>query len=395
MQIDSVKFLLSSQGEKLLSSCDSLSYHQFIDNYSKKLNSIELSAIAEQLKSKELLRRKNSLWLKKKCLVEKSLLEQSTALKVAQFRATVIKGHTLCDCTGGMGVDTVAFSSSFNSVMYCEIDESRALLFQHNLKVLNINNIDIRVSDSIKLLGSIQKKFDWLFIDPARRNNSGKRFISLEECSPNIIENIDLFLNSSNNIAVKISPAFEIDELLKKIDNISKVFVISLDREVREILFTIEKDVKFDGTEVVIINENTITRHKVNKNIQLDITNEFKYLYEPDPAIIKARAVDSYGNEFNLKRLSINSQFLISNVLMKEFLGRIFIVVATFAWNRKDTKRYLKENNLTKATIIRRNFPLKPEELRKAFKLKEDSNNFLIFTTDSSNKKVVIHAQRI
>jgi hypothetical protein len=45
--------------------------------------------------------------------------------------------------------------------------------------------------------------------------------------------------------------------------------------------------------------------------------------------------------------------------------------------------------------VVTRNFDLKPEEIKKKFKIKDGGEIFLFFSTNYKNEKVVIEATRI
>jgi len=47
------------------------------------------------------------------------------------------------------------------------------------------------------------------------------------------------------------------------------------------------------------------------------------------------------------------------------------------------------------ADIIAKNFPLKTEEIKKKFKIKDAGDTFIFFTTVLNDQLIVIHTQRI
>jgi hypothetical protein len=345
-----------------------------------------LIGVAEQLKSIPLLKTKHPNWHEKGVLVEKSLLEQSTPEEVAKYRSKLMAGKSLCDCTGGMGVDTIALSDSFENVTFCELDEGRATLFEYNSKLFN-KEIDIEIGDSIKFLKSQKNSFSWLFLDPARRDTKGKRFIRLEECSPNIVEHFETLKNSSKNIGVKISPAYEISELFKLFTEITNIYIISWNGEVRELFVTFEG--KPNKNIIAVSLDFNYHIESNTSNIETVSSLDFKYLYEPDPAIIKARLIDVLGDNFSLKRFSLQTPFLVGNNYCPNFPGRVIKVNSILKWSKKGFKEFIKKENISKSVIIRRDFPISVEEIRKRFKLKESENNFLIFSTHKLGKFVI------
>ena len=63
-----------------------------------------------------------------------------------------------------------------------------------------------------------------------------------------------------------------------------------------------------------------------------------------------------------------NTHLYLSQQLVENFPGRVWQIVES---NIKDTKN-------TKASILTRNYPLSPEQLRKKLKIKEDDTHTII-----------------
>jgi len=392
-----VDALISPEGQQFLSENLSCSPEELLLSYQGKVDSSLLRGVAEQLRCGSKLIRKQPRYAQSNAMVELSLLEQSTPEEVAQFRLSLMNGSTICDCTGGLGVDSFAFATQFQSVTFCEIDDARLALFEHNQQLFNTTNITTSEGDSMEFLKNRSgDKFDWLFLDPARRNTSGKRFITLDSCSPDVISNAELLRNSAHNIAIKLSPAFDISELKKLFPDLSRIFVISLDGEVREIMITLEKDIPLQPIESVTILQGTPYSVCDNPDNYTTVgeCHPGDTLFEPDPAIIKAEVINSLAQQFDLTHWAHRSIFLVGKKVIPSFLGRQFIIQDIIPWQRKQVGKYLNNRGIKEAAIIRRDFPIAPEELRKMYKLRESSSQFLIFTINSDGKRIVIICEK-
>ncbi len=397
MKIEEVEALITPEGHEFLREhCDD-NAEQFLLKYRGKVSDNLIRGVAEQLSCRRRFPIKQPRMAEVGALAELSVLEQSTPQRVAEFRKSVLSGKSLCECTGGLGVDTIALAEVFESVTFCEIDPARAALFKYNSSLLNIENVSVQCGDSMDFLRTCPPdSFDWLFLDPARRDGSGKRFISLDACMPNVIEEADLLRQSAKNIAIKLSPAFEISELPKIFPDLSRCMVISLYGEVREILITIEEGVPVQPVESVALSEDKDVRFEDDfaGAVLLADKTEDAVLFEPDPASIKAGLIDRVAREYSLRRWSRQGIFLLSESVIPDFPGRQFKILAVIPWQRKKIGRYIKECGISRAAIIRRDFPLKPEEIRKLYKIGESDSRFLIFTSDSDGKRVVIDAEK-
>ncbi|HET8828381.1 MAG TPA: hypothetical protein VFM79_03530, partial [Pelobium sp.] len=78
-----------------------------------------------------------------------------------------------------------------------------------------------------------------------------------------------------------------------------------------------------------------------------------------------------------------------SNELI-DFPGKRFKIIKTILFNDFTKAQVPKQINL-----VCRNFNFKPDELKKKFKLKDGGNDFLFFSTNYKDQKVVIHAQKV
>ena len=106
-------------------------------------------------------------------------VEQSSSEKTAEWKTNLVSGKTLLDMTGGFGVDTYHFSKKLPQVTYLEKNPELFNIAKQNFEVLEAKNITTFNEDSIHFLKNIQQKFDWIYLDPARRDEVGNRKIGL------------------------------------------------------------------------------------------------------------------------------------------------------------------------------------------------------------------------
>jgi hypothetical protein len=87
-----------------------------------------------------------------------------------------------------------------------------------------------------------------------------------------------------------------------------------------------------------------------------------------------------------------NSHLYTSTSENLTFPGRMFKVTDIRSYHINELKNDYKQK---KATMIFRNFSTTPDEVIKKLKLKSSEKDYLFFTTDYQNKKVVIVTERI
>jgi hypothetical protein len=105
-----------------------------------------------------------------------------------------------------------------------------------------------------------------------------------------------------------------------------------------------------------------------------------KFIYIPNNTILKAGIFNLISEKFNLKKLHPNTHIYTSENKLNAFPGRIFEMEVI------DGKQIIKKGQYN---IISKNYPLKPEEIKKKYGLKDGGNNYLIFTQSKKGKIIL------
>ncbi len=375
----------------------SLDKDVFALSFSKnKFLEVDWHEIINQIKAKQKAKTKLPSWFSKENIIYPSpiSIEQSTDEQVADFKTTLIKGDRLIDLSGGFGVDSYYFSKTATKVIHCEINAALSSLVKHNFEVLKALNIDCYTGDGTEILKNLNQHFDSIYIDPYRRNDAKGKVFLLNDCEPNVPQNLDFYFQFSSKIFVKTSPMLDISVGISELKNVKKIYCIALNNEVKELLFEIHQNYN----EVIVLKAINIHKHKttvfetiVGKTYEKTYSEPEKYLYEPNAAQLKTGAFDAIGYVFQLNKLHKHTQLYTSKIL-QNFDGRIFEITHVVPYHKAQATEYLKNKNLH---INSRNFPLSVAELRKKWSINEGNNNYVFFTTTLNNKKIMIFCKRI
>ncbi|MBT6881380.1 MAG: class I SAM-dependent methyltransferase, partial [Flavobacterium sp.] len=86
-------------------------------------NGVTIQEIANQILCKQKSEKKLPSWFNTKNIYypPKVSIEQTSSETAAKYKASLVSGNRLLDLTGGFGVDSFYFSSSFNTIDHCEI----------------------------------------------------------------------------------------------------------------------------------------------------------------------------------------------------------------------------------------------------------------------------------
>ncbi len=353
---------------------------------------IEAKDIIKQIEAKKRSKKKLPTWFNSKNIYfpNKLNIEQTSSEVTANYKANLVSGNSLIDLTGGFGVDAYYFSKRIKNVIHCEINKSLSEIVKHNYKTLNINTIECLNENGIEALKHINRPFDWIYIDPSRRDDTKTKVFLLSECIPNIKTFQGLFLKYANNVMIKTSPLLDIKATLNDLKQIKELHVIALDNEVKELLWVLERDCK---TEFIIKTINLTKQSKQEfefsfeneSNEIAEYTGPIAYLYEPNAAILKAGAFNSVSTQLNIPKLHKHSHLYTSNTLI-DFPGRRFKIEKNILFNKK----IFAKEKISKANVTTRNFPISVGEIRKKLKIKDGGDIYLFFTTDLNNIKIIL-----
>ena len=353
--------------------------------------------LAEQLEAKKKCQNKLPTWFTTPQIYypNKLNIEQTSSEQTAQYKAGLLSGKTLLDITGGLGIDSYYFSKKMESVIHCELNQNLSEIATHNFEILGVKNTTFKVGNGIEILKHFDSNFDWVFVDPSRRNDVKGKVFLLKDCLPNIPKDLDSIFEKTKNILLKTSPLLDITQGISELQFVKEIHVVALKNEVKESLWILEKG--YQG-KIKIKTANLLKEGRQNfdfilseeKTTTTKLSLPTTYLYEPNTAILKSGGFKSIGNSFELHKLHEHSHLYTSENLV-DFPGRSFRVSTITPYNRKDVAKL----GLKKANITTRNFPESVATIRKKLKIKDGGDDYLFFTTDMNNQRIVIYCKKI
>jgi len=359
------------------------------------LPNISIQEIATQIDGKNRIEKKIPTWFKTEGILFplKINIEQSSSEITANYKAKLITKGDLIDLTGGFGVDDMAFAEKAKTVFHCELDSNLSAIVAQNAKVLGKINVKFIIGDSQKFIEKTHKVTN-IYIDPSRRQDSQRVFM-LKDCEPNVIKNQALYLKKADKVMIKAAPMLDISAALKELKKVSEVHIVSLNGECKELLFVLEnKEILEPKIICALINHYQENIYEFSYSEEKSIQNQSfaiqKYLYEPDTAILKGGFFKSLTQKFNVKKLNPNTHLYTSQEITKNFPGKTFQVIQQIPFSNFSSAKATK-----KANVVTRNFDLKPEEIKKQFKIKDGGEDFLFFITDFKEQKQVIWAKKV
>ena len=325
--------------------------------------------------------------------------EQCSHQDVAKLHADLFSASdNVLDMTMGLGVDSFYISRKVNSVIGIELNEEIAEISKFNysemapnLRVINANSVDY--------IRNCRNRYSAVFIDPARRDISGKRTYGFHDCTPDVIDLLTDIKKITHRLVIKASPMLDISQSIKELRHIKDIWVIAIKNSCKELLFDLDLSQESDeiGITIHTINfDTTIQRFDIplssicqNAPVKTYPTIESnRFLLEPNASIMKSGMTNYLYEEFGeIAKIDVCSHLFIADHYIKGFPGRQFVIEQVIPFKDK----YLKPlKSLKTLNVSTRNFRLTAEQLKARLGVKDGGEKYLFGTTTHNGQMVLI-----
>lgn len=326
---------------------------------------------------------------------------------------TLVAKRAMADLTGGFGVDFSYLARGFSQATYVERQRHLCELAEHNMAALGLDQARIVCGDGVEYLSQMDP-VDFIYLDPARRDEHGSRTYAIEDCTPNVLELRDLLLAKSRFTLVKLSPMLDWRKAVVDFDGaVREVHIVATGNECKELLLVLGRPAQANARDSVdgAGSYQCLAPHVfcVNDDQRIDydsaeytqglriggrpLPDAKRYLYEPNASIMKAGCFDLVEERFGVTQIGPSSHLFVSEQQIADFPGRGFAIEEVGSMNKKDTKRLL--NGVKQANIAVRNFPLTAPQLRKKLKLADGGTVYLFGTTMQGGGHVLLRTSKI
>lgn len=358
-----------------------------------------------QLAKKKLPRwaQTNGIWYPPRISMEQCSGEPAATYK-AKVAETLTDKRMLIDMTGGFGVDFSYMAPLFKNAIYIEKQELLCKIAHHNFPLLGLNNATIENTSSDSNSSLHTQHASLIYLDPARRDDVGRKVYAIEDCTPNIILLQDELLDNADCVMVKLSPMLDITMALRMLHCVSDVHVVSVRGECKELLFIMRRNADNAPISLYCVNLETndddFTCSLSNKSQQaeLAVPKVGDCLYEPNASIMKAGMQDAFAQLYGLKKLHPQSNLFTKETCEPETgnaisaPARIFRITKILDFSKQSVK--LLQRSTQQANIAIRNFPSTVEDLRKRLKMKDGGNLYIFATTLSDSSHALLLCEK-
>lgn len=347
----------------------------------------EASALVEQI----LLRRraKTKFALAEQMLFVREALEQATDQQVARHHAQRFQGlHTVADLGCSLGGDSLALGQVATQVLAFDLDPVRLQFASHNAAIYNLANQVAFINADVGQLPLNLGNVDAFFADPARRSRRGQRVTNPRHYQPPLNQLITAY--QTRPFGVKVAPSLD----FSAVPQAAEIEVVSLNGEVKEALLWFNHlatpNVKRRAT--LLPGGDTLTDIAA-----ADCPNGpyLAYLYEPDPAIIRAGLVQQVAAKFDLVQPDPHIAYLSGDEAIASPFLKTYHIEATLPLKPKAINQYLKQQQIGPLNLKQRGSGITLNQFANQIKRAGTGNERTLILTRYHNDHLAFICNRV
>ncbi|MCC6280223.1 MAG: hypothetical protein IT262_06480 [Saprospiraceae bacterium] len=367
----------------------------------RKHPDLPMAFIAGQIDFLQKIQKKVPSWYREGLKFPAAIsMEQASSEATARFKASLLPGGKMADLSGGLGVDSFFFSKFFSSVTYVEPNAELANITAHNFGVLGVGNAQFIHASAEDFLRGSSETFDLLYLDPSRRHQQKGKVFQLQDCSPNILDIKALALGKAPKVLLKTAPLLDISLAARQLEQVSQIWVVASGDECREVLYLLERSPTLFpeiAVHAVQLNKDGAVQdfqfsYGEEQQAPVEYALPQQYLYEPNPAILKAGGFRSFACRYGLKKLQQHTHLYTSEQFVPGLPARSFAIEAVCKYERKAVQACIPSG---KANITTRHFPDNAEAVRKKLGLADGGDTYVFALTDMEQRKVLVVGKKI
>lgn len=318
------------------------------DRFDADLVRLGLSLVKLREKARSKFTRADSMWF------DAVRLEQATHETVASHKASRFEGNVYDLCCG-LGADAIALANNCD-VTAVDLDDVCEFLLSKNAAAYDVaDRVSFRSGNAESM------PIDQLIhIDPDRRT-AGSRVRRLEQYQPGL-EYLQKLTQQGRGGAIKVSAAANFGG---KFSN-CEIELVSLGGECKEATIWFGELVSGPPWRATHLpSGETIAGDPLDA--VADVVPPRRFLFDPDPAIVRSGLVDVYCEAHNLARLDAAEEYLTGESVPDSQFVKPFAFLAETANNDKQIRKMLKAHDVGPLEVKIRHIPCDANLLQKKF----------------------------
>lgn len=406
---------------------------------------LDTAYIVRQVEGWQRLRTKVPSWaaIRELAYPPRLSLEQCSSEAAAQYKEALVArligaptggvwGQRMADLTGGLGVDFARLAAHYDEAYYIEQSEVLCDLARHNLPLLGLPHAHVCPGDAVEALAGLPP-LDLLYLDPARRDDAGRKTVRISDCHPDVSVLWPDLLRQAPLVLVKLSPMLDITGALRELGgHVAEVHAVSAAGECKELLLVLTRDVTSDPLLVASEPQGTLSLRRSDESDAVPTgaepllapllasettmpadssitdsphrvahlasgttlsTDSPLYLYEPGPSVMKVGAFKWVAVHYGLAKVGPDAHLYVGNVRRDDFPGRCFRLTVCYTFRKEDLRR-LHADTAGRANLSVRGFPGTVQALRQKLKLRDGGDHYLFATTLGQGQHIILAGKK-
>ena len=308
--------------------------------------------------------------------------EMATRADVAAYRAQRLSHcDEILDLCCGIGGDSM-FLAQKAKVTAIDLSRTRIEMARFNCNLQKGRDVVFAVGDA----NHFATRTSAIFIDPARRKG-GRRTRRGQLYNPPI-SIADTLRKLSPNIIIKVSPAIPEEELPTD----AEIEFVSSGRQCREGLIYWGPTATAHRRATVLPGPHTLTDDAKGESC---IDSPGTYLYDPDPAVVRAHLIDELARKIDAWKLDSKIAYLTNNHPIKTPFAKCYRILDVRPFGVKTLRKHLRQQGYFPSEIKRRRFPMEPSEIKRSLEVSKGDKPVILVLSRISGKMTCLICENI
>ena len=308
--------------------------------------------------------------------------EMATRADVAAYRAQRLSHcDEILDLCCGIGGDSM-FLAQKAKVTAIDLSRTRIEMARFNCNLQKGSDVVFAVGDA----NYFATRTSAIFIDPARRKG-GRRTRRGQLYNPPI-SIADTLRKLSPNIIIKVSPAIPEEELPTD----AEIEFVSSGRQCREGLIYWGPTATAHRRATILPGPHTLTDDAKGESC---IDSPGTYLYDPDPAVVRAHLIDELARKIDAWKLDSQIAYLTNNHPIKTPFAKCYRILDVRPFGVKTLRKHLRQQGYFPSEIKRRRFPMEPSEIKRSLEVSTGDKPVVLVLSRISGKMTCLICENI
>lgn len=317
-------------------------------------------------------------------------LEQASRLVVARSHATRFTEAGIAEVTDlgcGIGAESFTLAEAGVRVHAIELDPQTAQFAAYNL--VRFPTTSVSCADALTTEIPAERG---VFLDPARRTagtRNTQRLTNIDDYAPPL--SFAFNLAERHATAIKLGPGFPREHIPEP----AHAQWTSVNGEAVEMMLWFNELATPGVTRSALVLRGSAAFELTapRDSADVEVRTLGSYLFEPDPAVIRARLIGDLARTLSLGMIDEQIAYLTGDHPVTSPFLQSFRIHEVLPANEAKLKRLLRDRNIGELEIKKRGMDIEPAALRKRLNLRGSERATLILTR-ADEKRVALLCTR-